>query len=126
MTDKNIIAKVSAELKAQGINATDAQIESAIGKVTAKQELSLETMDNVAGGFGWADLAKLAPDAIKAIKELLGGGGGENKDGGNGGGSGSGGSGGSTNNTNTNSGKQVSQQGEGNQLSNSGGNITIS
>ena len=29
-------------------------------------------------------------------------------------------------NTNTNSGKQISQQGEGNQLSNSGGNITIS
>ena len=126
MTDKNIIAKVSAELKAQGINATDAQIESAIGKVTAKQELSLETMDNVAGGFGWADLAKLAPDAIKAIKELLGGGGGDNKDGGNGGGSGSGGSGGSTN-TNTNSGKQISQQGHENQLANSGsGNISVS
>ena len=29
-------------------------------------------------------------------------------------------------NTNTNTGKQISQQGEGNQLSNSGGNITIS
>ena len=129
MTDKNIIAKVSAELKAQGINATDAQIESAIAQFkSSKYELTEEDLENVAGGSWISDVVDWVKDkVVEPIVEAItpskptpapaesapaqpatpgnpGGGG----------------------NTNTNSGKQISQQGEGNQLSNSGGTIKIS
>ena len=129
MTDKNIIAKVSAELKAQGINATDAQIESAIAQFkSSKYELTEEDLENVAGGSWFNDVVDWVKDkVVKPVVDIItpkptpapaqpaqpaqpatpgnpGGG-----------------------NTNTNSGKQISQQGEGNQFANSGsGNISVS
>ena len=129
MTDKNIIAKVSAELKAQGINATDAQIESAIAQFkSSKYELTEEDLENVAGGSWFSDVVdwvkdKVVKPIVKAItpSEPTPAQPAQPATPGNPGG------GGSTNNTNTNSGKQISQQGEGNQLANSdGGSIKIS
>ena len=125
MTKDELKAKVSAELKAQGINASDAQIEEALAKVASKQELTEDTLENVAGG-GLGDLVKYIPDAIETIKNLFGGGGGNNNGGGNNsggnnsGGSGSGGSGGPNYNNTNAGGKQMINQGEGNQNDNSG------
>ena len=122
MTKNELKAKVSAELKAQGINASDAQIEEALAKVASKQELTEDTLENVAGGGGLGDLVKYVPDAIDVVKKLLGGGdkkdgGGDKKDGGEGGSSGS--SGPNYNNTND-GGKQMINQGEGNKNDNTG------
>ena len=120
MTKNELKAKVSAELKAQGINASDAQIEEALAKTLSKQELTEDTLENVAGG----GFVKYVPDAVDFVKNLLGGGegggGGTNGGGGNDGGSGEGGSGGSNYNNTNDGGKQMINQGEGNQNDNSG------
>ena len=81
---KEIISKVNEELKAQGINATEAQIESAVKKVMSKQELNKDAMENVAGGFNPVALLPYLPTIIKTAKELIGGGdkNEDNKDGG--------------------------------------------
>ena len=113
MTKNEIIAKVDAELKAQGINATSEQIESALSKVANKQELNADDLDNVAGGFNPAALIPYIPDAINTIKNLFGDKDKKDGDGGSGGGAG----GDTTTNTlnqqnNTNNqGVQANQQG---------------
>ena len=111
MMNNELKAKVSEELKAQGINASDAQIEAAIAQVTSKQELTEDTMENVAGGgLNPATIIKNAPKVIEAVKNIIGGG--KKEEGGKGGG---------TNFSNTNDGgKQMSNQGTGNSNSNSG------
>ena len=101
-------AKISEELKAQGINASDAQIEAAIAQVTSKQELTEDAMENVAGGVDPVTVATLAPMAIDFIKKFFGGG--DKKDGKGG-----------TNFSNTNDGgKQMNNQGTNNKNDNSG------
>lgn len=109
MINNELKAKISEELKAQGINASDAQIEAAIAQVTSKQELTEDAMENVAGGVDPATIATLAPLAINFIKKLFGGG--DKKDG----------KGGGTNFNNTNDGgKQMNNQGTNNKNDNSG------
>ena len=83
-----MISKVSEELKAQGINASDAQIESALNEVMSKQELTEDAMENVAGGFNPLVLLPYIPTAIDLIKKVTGGGDKQEdkKDGGNSGG----------------------------------------
>lgn len=71
MTNKEIIAKVNEELKAQGINATNAQIETAINQVTAKQELTEDAMENVAGGVGPAAVIPFIPDIVDGVKTIV-------------------------------------------------------
>ena len=114
MMKDELKAKVSAELKAQGINASDAQIEEAIAKTLSKQELTEDTLENVAGGGGLGDLVKYVPDAINFVKKLLGGG--DKKDGGGK----DGGKGGPSYNNTNKGGKQMNNQGEGNSNGNSG------
>ena len=82
---KEIISKVNEELKAQGINATEAQIEGAVKEVIGKQELTEDVLDNVAGGgIDPETIKKYAPQVIDIIKKILpGSNGDENKDGGN-------------------------------------------
>ena len=53
MTKNELISKVSEELKVQGVNATDEQIESALKQIASKQELTEDALDNVAGGAWW-------------------------------------------------------------------------
>ena len=53
MTKNELISKVSEELKVQGVNATDEQIESALKQIASKQELTEDAMENVAGGAWW-------------------------------------------------------------------------
>ena len=121
MTNKEIIAKVNEELKAQGINATNAQIETAINQVTAKQELTEDAMENVAGGVGPAAVIPFIPDIVDGVKTIVKKVTGGDKDkqqpaqpaGGNGGG------GKSYSNTND-GGKQMLNQGDQNTNSNSG------
>ena len=86
---KEIISKVSEELKAQGINASDAQIESALNEVMSKQELTEDALDNVAGGgVDPSTIIKYAPAVIDVVKKVIGGGDKkeDKKDGGNSGG----------------------------------------
>ena len=113
MANKETIAKIDAELKAQGINATPEQIESALAQVQSKQELNADDLDNVAGG-GVADIVKNIPGIIDTVKNLFGGGG--DKDKGGDGGSGGGGGDTTTNTLNQtgntdNKGVQANQQG---------------
>ena len=53
MTKNEMISKVSEELKAQGVNATDEQIENALKQIASKQELTENEIENVAGGALW-------------------------------------------------------------------------
>ena len=85
-----------------------------------KKELNLEEAEKVSGGtFKTAEEVMAAVDKIKmgTGKTSTPAQPAQSATPGNPGGGG---------NTNTNSGKQISQQGEGNQLSNSGGTIKIS
>lgn len=106
----------TAELKnllaAKGINATDAQIETALTKYnTGKRELGAASLDKVTGGEGnWGDLIKLIPDIVNLFKDLLGG----KKDGGGDGESGD----------PATSFDQNNQHNSGNQVVSQNGNIT--
>ena len=122
MANREIIAKVSEELKAQGINATPEQIESAISKVASKQELGADALDNVAGGFAPAAILPFIPTIIDTVKKILPGGGGDNKSDDKGGDDAGGSAGGGTTTTNTvNQNNNTNNQGiQGNQQGGSG------
>ena len=121
MANREIIAKVSEELKAQGINATPEQIESAISKVASKQELGADALDNVAGGFAPAAILPFIPTIIDTVKKILPGGGGDNKSDDKGGNDAGGGAGGSTETNTINQTGNTNNQGiQGNQQGGSG------
>ena len=121
MANREIIAKVSEELKAQGINATPEQIESAISKVASKQELGADALDNVAGGFAPAAILPFIPTIIDTVKKILPGGGGDNKSDDKGGNDAGGGAGGSTETNTINQTGNPNNQGiQGNQQGGSG------
>ncbi|MBR1398329.1 MAG: hypothetical protein IJ563_12480 [Selenomonadaceae bacterium] len=121
MANKEVIAKVSEELKAQGINATPEQIESAISKVASKQELGADALDNVAGGFDPSSIIPMIPTVIDTVKKILPGGGGDNKSDDKGGNDAGGGAGGSTETNTINQTGNTNNQGiQGNQPGGSG------